>query len=196
MKVSSGESEQEMVHEVRNALVPLLTALHAIRDSGHASPEMLGVMEQQVARISALLDRFEPRKSEAVTPAARAGKLRVLVVDDNRAAAKALQLGLGMLGCEVAIAHDGAAAFAVAQELLPDVAVLDLGLPDEDGIDLARRLRAQRPLALIALTGHDERERTREAGFAHHLLKPVDLLVLHRSIVSAVGGDTAPAHSK
>ncbi len=119
-------------------------------------------------------------------------KLRVLVVDDDRAAARALQLGLGLLGHEVAIVHDAAAALALAEQLAPDVAVLDLGLRNSDGAALGAQLRARGPVALIAVTGHGgdaDRTRTDDAGFAEHLVKPVDLNVLHRAILRAAGAD-------
>jgi signal transduction histidine kinase/ActR/RegA family two-component response regulator len=122
-------------------------------------------------------------------------RIHVLVVDDNRAAAQALQIGLRMLGCEVDVAHDGIEALEIVGQRAPTVALLDLGLPGMDGCELATRLRQHSPVALIALTGYGseaDRERTREAGFAHHLLKPVDLRQLHRTIVSVAAGAAAP----
>lgn len=110
----------------------------------------------------------------------RAGSaLRVLVVDDNVDAAELLRDALAMLGHDAAVALDGGAALAQAASFRPDVVLLDLGLPDMDGFEVARRLREDGATArLVALTGYgqlDDRERTRAAGFDLHLVKPVDL---------------------
>ena len=84
-----------------------------------------------------------------------------------------------MLGHEVRAVHDGPAALAAVEALRPDVVLLDIGMPGMSGYEVARRLR-ERPggaaLRLVALTGwgaEDDRRRTREAGFDHHLVKPV-----------------------
>jgi CheY-like chemotaxis protein len=112
--------------------------------------------------------------------AAATARLRILVVDDNRDAVESLGLLLQVRGHEVRAAHDGVAGLEAAASFRPDVALLDLGMPRLNGYDLARRLRGQawgRGLVLIALTGwgqEDDRRRTREAGFDHHLVKPVD----------------------
>ena len=106
--------------------------------------------------------------------------LRVLVVDDNVDAAKALAMLLGYFHCDVEVAFDGEAALAAAEQVEPHVGILDLGLPRIDGFELARRIRrlpwAKRTL-LIALSGwgqDEDRIRSREAGFDLHLVKPVD----------------------
>jgi PAS domain S-box-containing protein len=134
-----------------------------------------------------------PRAVHAELPvAARAGALvstivtgvRVLVVDDNVDAAQLLHEFLSSLGHQAAVAHDGAAALALAGSFHPDVAVLDIGLPVMDGYELARRLRAQRggdKLRLIAVTGYGQeadRARARAEGFDHHLVKPIALEAL------------------
>ncbi len=126
--------------------------------------------------------------SGAAVPAA----LRVLVVDDNVDAAESLAMMLSLLGHEVRAAHDGAAAVAVAGEWHPDVALLDIGLPDLTGYDVARRLRADlrlQRLVLVAVTGwgtEDDRRRSAEAGFDHHLTKPVDVHALERLLARHV----------
>jgi CheY-like chemotaxis protein len=107
--------------------------------------------------------------------------LRVLVVDDNADGADMLELGLHTLGHSTRVAYDGPSALSVAKEFRPQVALLDIGLPLMDGFELARRMRAemgsQTPV-LIAVTGYGQdadRERTRLAGFTHHIVKPVEL---------------------
>lgn len=102
---------------------------------------------------------------------------KVLVVDDNVAAAQGLEVLLCKRGWQVATAFDGIAAVETALEVVPDVVLLDLALPQLDGYEVARRLRADARLAhtrLIAVTASDDRERTRATGFAKHLVKPVE----------------------
>jgi two-component system CheB/CheR fusion protein len=118
---------------------------------------------------------------------------RVLVVEDNQDAADSLAELLRYWGYEVRIARDGIAALEVAREFCPRVILLDLGLPGMDGYEVAslirRRQRAGSPQVLVATTGYGQetdRQRTRAAGFAHHLTKPVDpdgLLLLLRQII-------------
>jgi PAS domain S-box-containing protein len=127
--------------------------------------------------------------ASADTPDARALPLRVLVVDDNTDAADSLALMLRLNGHEVETANDGPAALQAAPRFGPDVVLLDIGMPGMNGYEVAVRLRdqvaGQRAL-LVALTGwgqDDDRRRAMDAGFDHHLTKPVDLghlnLVLH-----------------
>ncbi|HET6585955.1 MAG TPA: response regulator [Nannocystaceae bacterium] len=105
--------------------------------------------------------------------------LRVLLVDDNVDAAEMLALLLEARGLETTLAFDGQGALAAFEWSRPDAVLLDLGLPDMDGLDVARQLHARVPsLPLIALTGFGDeatRNRTTKLGFAHHLTKPVDV---------------------
>ncbi len=116
---------------------------------------------------------------------------RVLIVDDSIEIAELTAEALRELGHEVRIAHDGNAALATAADFKPDVALLDLGLPSMDGYSLCRKMRSAGLVPrLIALTGYsqpDDKERTRSAGFELHLVKPVDLDVLHRAVVGTEG---------
>jgi CheY-like chemotaxis protein len=108
-------------------------------------------------------------------------RLRVLVVDDNPDAAHTLVALLRMAGHDAHKAGSGAEALALAAQLKPDAAVLDIGMQDMDGYALAGKLRAQpwgTGMTLVALTGHDraeDRQHSREAGFDHHLGKPATL---------------------
>ena len=105
---------------------------------------------------------------------------RILVVDDNRDAARSVATFLELVGHDVSTAADGAQALQVASDFHPDIVVLDIGLPLLDGYQVAARLRAQpatRDSLLIALTGYgqaEDRERAVSAGFDHHFVKPAD----------------------
>jgi len=122
-------------------------------------------------------------------PASRQGPARVLIVDDNRDAADSLAMLLALDGHDVQVAYAGGEALDAVRDFQPSVVVLDLGLPDLNGFEVARRLRrdADRDrLRLIALTGWgqaEDRRRTLEAGFDHHLTKPVDPEQLHRLLL-------------
>ena len=107
---------------------------------------------------------------------------KVLVVDDNEDAAYMLRDALALMGYEVQVAFDGPAALTSADAFQPDTVLLDIGLPVMDGYEVALGLQAQRqarsPVHLVALTGYGQstdRESTRDAGFHHHLVKPIDL---------------------
>jgi CheY-like chemotaxis protein len=115
---------------------------------------------------------------------------RVLVCDDNVDAADSLAGLLSLSGYSVRVAYDGSSARHTAEEFRPQVAVLDLGLPDMSGEEVARWI-GQQPWAdevtLIAVTGWGERqdrERTAAAGFRHHLVKPVD----PQALLQLIGG--------
>jgi PAS domain S-box-containing protein len=108
----------------------------------------------------------------------------ILVVDDNRDAADTLAVLLQSEGAEVHVAHDGSAALAELDCYHPRVVVLDIGLPDISGYEVAQRIRSRRDfddVRLIALTGwgqEEDRSKSRESGFNEHLTKPVDFGLL------------------
>ena len=113
-----------------------------------------------------------------------AGALRILVVDDNLDAAHTLNLFLHASGHTVELAYSGLDAIEIARVFAPQVCLLDIGLPDMDGNELARRLRSLPQTAgatLIAATGYgrqQDRERASEAGFDHYLVKPLNTVQL------------------
>jgi CheY-like chemotaxis protein len=106
---------------------------------------------------------------------------RILVADDNSDALESLATLLELGGHEVFSAANGALALESAERNLPEVALLDIGMPKLDGYEVARRIRAQpwgRGITLVALTGwgqDSDRRRSGEAGFDSHLVKPLDL---------------------
>ena len=112
---------------------------------------------------------------------------RVLLVDDNEDARELLAGLLELQGYAVEAAGDAGGALAIAARLQPEVVVLDLGLPEVDGWELARRLRQVDGLAqvrIVALTGYGtelDRARSREAGIDVHLLKPIEISQLTKS---------------
>ena len=122
---------------------------------------------------------------------ADAGGLRVLVVDDNADAAEMLQAVLEMSGHAVAVAYDGAAALTQAASFRPQAVLLDIGLPDQSGYEVARALRRIDGMAqatLVALTGwgaEEDRQRSADAGFDAHLTKPTDLERVHEVLREA-----------
>ncbi|MFI5180076.1 MAG: ATP-binding protein [Thermoanaerobaculia bacterium] len=126
--------------------------------------------------------------------AAPAPPRRILVVDDNVDAAQTLAELLVLNGHETHVAHDGPASVEAALRLVPDAAIVDIGLPGFSGLEVARRLRQEPSLEglfLVALSGWVQSEdlaRSREAGFDHHLAKPVDVATLERLLARA---DTA-----
>jgi CheY-like chemotaxis protein len=105
---------------------------------------------------------------------------RVLVVDDNVDAAESIAVLLRLWGHDVRVSHTGPEALRAAEEYQPDVVMLDIGLPGMNGYEVARQLRQQphfQKTLLAAVTGYgqeDDRRRSEEAGFDHHLTKPVE----------------------
>ncbi|MBA3393060.1 MAG: response regulator [Deltaproteobacteria bacterium] len=116
---------------------------------------------------------------------------RVLVVDDYPDAAQVMGTLVTLLGHDVRSATSGAEAIAIAESYQPHLALVDIGLPDISGFDVARALRAQaghRPLFLVAITGWgqpEDRVRAIAAGFDVHQLKPIDRAVLRRLLALA-----------
>jgi PAS domain S-box-containing protein len=125
-----------------------------------------------------------PSQPPPETSASGGTELTLLVVDDNVDAATTLALLLEAAGHQVFIEHESLRALELARSARPDACLLDIGLPDLDGNELARRLRAQPETAhsvLIAVSGYgqeSDRRTALEAGFAHHMVKPVDLQAL------------------
>jgi CheY-like chemotaxis protein/nitrogen-specific signal transduction histidine kinase len=126
--------------------------------------------------------------------------LRLVLVDDNADAADSLSTLLGVQGYRTAVEYDARSALRRARAERPDAMLVDIGLPDIDGYQLAQQLRAMpetRDTVLVAITGYGQardRERAIEAGFAHHLVKPVDMTALVR-ILEAVESATARAQA-
>jgi CheY-like chemotaxis protein/two-component sensor histidine kinase len=132
------------------------------------------------------------RKEQAEQmPAAGSTPRRVLVVDDSPDAADSLALLLQLKGHQVRVAYDGQSALEQAEADPPDIAFLDLGMPNMDGYELGQRFRKSPRLqrvVLVAVTGwgqEEDRRRTRAAGFDDHLVKPVQPEALHALLSAA-----------
>jgi two-component system CheB/CheR fusion protein len=105
---------------------------------------------------------------------------RILIADDNRDNAETMRMLLQLAGHEVHLAHTGAEALATAKRERPDIGILDIGMPDLTGYEVAERIRHEawgKDITLIAITGWGQdadKRRAFAAGFDHHLTKPVD----------------------
>jgi CheY-like chemotaxis protein len=170
-------------------LVRQLVELHG----GHVQAFSAGANQgsEFVVRLPALTDGTlalpaVPQREEGRPSPSR----RVLVVDDNQDAADSLAMLLRLGGHEVHVFHDGPTAVAAADAVKPEVALLDIGLPEMNGFELARRLRTHPGLTailLVAVTGYGQDQdlrRSREAGFDHHLVKPIDPMALEAIFAS------------
>ena len=125
-------------------------------------------------------------------PAAAVAPKRILIVDDNADAANSLALVLRLDGHVTEAVYTAAEALKRANDFKPEVVLLDIGLPEMDGYQVARRLRARPELLgtrIVALTGYgqsDDVQRSREVGFDDHLTKPVDFAALARTLEAGV----------
>jgi CheY-like chemotaxis protein len=161
-------------------LVKSLVEMHGGRIEVHSDGPGCG--STFIVRLPVLVetpdrDRQPVRPGEENTPHT---KRRVLVVDDNGAAAKLLGMVVRMLGHEVRTASDGRQGVELAAEYLPDVVLMDLGMPRMNGYEAAQHIRRQpwgERMMLVALTGwgqEEDKKRTKEAGFDRHLVKPAE----------------------
>lgn len=181
------------------ALVKSLVELHKGKVS--CSSEGAGSGSRFVVRLPRPLEEIAQgeRRRAGRTPAPAGNPLKILLVDDNVDAADTLAMLLEAGGHQVLTAHCAMDGLDLARRNAPDLLLLDLGLPDIDGNELARRLRTHpttRTAVLVALTGYgqpEDRQRTAAAGFDHHLVKPVDIQRLYQLIASVPANAAAPA---
>jgi CheY-like chemotaxis protein len=138
-------------------------------------------------------DHPDLSRGERAAPVADfGGRLRVLVVDDNRDAAESLALWIETFGHEARVAHDGSEALDVALRAPPDLVLLDIGLPGMSGNDVARALRASpqlRDTRVVALSGWasaEDRARSIQAAFDQHLAKPIEPATLQEVLAATM----------
>ncbi len=162
-------------------LVQRLVKLHG--GSVEARSEGLGHGSEFIVRLP-ILAAPPAEYSPPTPPAAHEAPRRILIVDDNEDSTRSMAILQRRRGHETRTAFTGPDAVAVAAEFLPEVVLLDIGLPGMDGFEVARRLRAMPALAgafLVAMSGYgsdEDRVEARAAGFDEYLVKPVDLAVL------------------
>jgi signal transduction histidine kinase/DNA-binding response OmpR family regulator len=178
-------------------LVQLLVKLHGGRvEALSAGPGQGAEFRVYLPRQSMAAPAI--RQSEAARPE-QVPRRRILVVDDQADVADTTAAMLGLSGHEVRTARDGREALEQAVAFEPEVVLLDIGLPQMDGYEVARRLRQLEPTRralLVALTGYGQptdRQRSREAGFDEHLLKPVDPAALEALVARGATGAGPPA---
>jgi PAS domain S-box-containing protein len=161
-------------------LVKRLVELHGGTVEAHS--EGLGSGAEFIVRLPALASTTQPVEKARVPVAAPADarSLRILVVDDNVDAADSIAMLLSMEGHETRAVNTARAALLTVPEFKPEVVLLDIGLPEMDGYEVARRLRAQNGrhrMRLVAVTGYGQpadRRRAHAAGFDEHMVKPVE----------------------
>jgi PAS domain S-box-containing protein len=175
------------------AVVKRLIEMHG----GEVTAESPGPGQGSRFRISlprVAIPQARSPEAAAFKPAPR----RVLIVDDNADAANSLAALLHLHGHETQAAYSGREALERIGSFKPHVAFIDIGLPEMDGYELAKRLRARVDLPglrLVALTGYGESEgseRARAAGLDDHLIKPVDLPALERALARVISGGKEP----
>lgn len=167
------------------ALVRQLVELHGGSVEAHSAGRGQG--SEFVVRLPAATAQACAATPPAAAPATAAkSRRRVLVIDDNKDAADSLAMILSLQGQEVRTAYGGTAALEIARSFHPEMVFLDLGMPDMNGCEVARYLRAlpeTRAARLVALTGggqEEDRRRTRAAGFDAHLVKPIEPDILEQ----------------
>ena len=125
------------------------------------------------------------------SPTRPAGR-KILVADDDQDSAESLAMLFQLMGHDVRSAQSGLAAISVAEEFLPELIFLDIGMPGLDGYEVCRRIRQQawgQTMVIAALTGwtrDEDRDRSQQAGFNHFLVKPVDPKALE-DVIAAMG---------
>jgi CheY-like chemotaxis protein len=118
-------------------------------------------------------DEAHAHRNGSTPSHARTGPARILLVDDNKDAARSTELVLQQAGHQVKVAHDGRSAIEAALRHCPDLVILDVGLPQIDGYGVARELRRQTHIPLVALTGYAP-EKSTSLLFDAYLVKPVE----------------------
>jgi CheY-like chemotaxis protein len=120
---------------------------------------------------------------------------RILVVDDNHDSALSQAMMLSIMGHETRTAHDGESAVVCAESFLPEVVLLDIGLPKLNGYEVAQRIREQpwgASMFLIAVTGwgqEEDRQRSTEVGLNVHMVKPVEPAALEKILADLAQGE-------
>ena len=187
-QVQSGQDRSEGGLGIGLALAKGLVELHG--GAIEAISKGLGHGSEFVVTLP-LRTMNDPRRSTAaISDGTRFSQRRILIADDNRDAAESLAILLRLEGHEVTVAHSGGEALARFNTLLPEVAILDIGMPELDGYEVARQVRQQslgHAVILIAVTGwgqESDKARALAAGFNHHFTKPIEPVELSQLLRS------------
>lgn len=175
------------------ALVKGLVALHG--GTVQATSRGLGQGSEFTLRLprSVVVERRASGSNKPGSPVALAGpRGKVVVADDNRDAADSLKVLLELSGYDTFVAYDGQQALDLGARERPSAFILDVGMPDMTGYEVARRIRQQawgRSALLVAVTGwgqDDDKERAKAAGFDHHFTKPVNPEAVEQVLVASL----------
>jgi CheY-like chemotaxis protein len=178
------------------SLVRGLVTLHG--GSIEARSEGIGQGSEFIARIPLGTPLETPDVEASADVLVPGAGLKILVVDDSRDAADTCAILLELSGHHVQTAYTGQRALELAEAFRPHVLMLDIGIPDLDGYQVARKIRASswgRSAILIAVTGwgqEEDRHRAFDAGFNHHLTKPIAAETVE-SLIRSLGGLPEPA---
>jgi len=187
MQVAPGASRSQGGLGIGLTLVKSLIGMHG--GTTEARSDGLGKGSEFIVRIPVALPPLQPGEPLAPVDYGATIVRRILIVDDNADAAQSLAVLLRLRGHEVQVALGGAEAIEITEATIPELVFLDIGMPDIDGYEVARRLRSRfsSSMTLVALTGwgtEQDQRRSREAGFDHHLTKPVELTAVE-ALISA-----------
>ena len=176
-----------LAHELRNPLAPLRNGIEIVRQLSPGNPALgraTDMMSRQIGQLVRLVDELVGTDVPAGMPELQlpgeSRRLKILVADDNADAAESLALLMQSRGHTVRTAADGRCAVEIAEEFRPDVVLMDIAMPELDGVAAARAIRGTSwgaDLRIIALTAwgqEADQRRTLEAGMDAHLVKPVD----------------------
>jgi hypothetical protein len=171
------------------ALVRRVVELHGGNVLARSEGKTYGA--EFIVRLPLSIEQIQVISAQGSPAAGSIRTLRVLVVDDNRDAADSLNLLLTSMGQNVYVAYDGESAISAAKVFRPEIVLLDIGMPQMSGYEVARALMADATAAksaLVAVTGwgqEADRERAKEAGFTYHFVKPISEEAL-RTILTEV----------
>jgi PAS domain S-box-containing protein len=166
-------------------IVKRLVEMHGGTIEAHSGGHGMG--SKFIVRLPVVLALASEQPGDEVEEkAAPTARRRILVVDDNRDSAITLAMMLKMMGNDTQTAHDGLEALDVGAAFRPDVILLDIGMPKLNGYDAARRIRREpwgKTAVLVAVTGwgqEEDKQRSQEAGFNLHMVKPVEPAALEK----------------
>ena len=179
-------------------LVKTLVEMHG--GTVEVQSDGLGRGSEFAVRLPIVVETPRPLAPVTVSQSTPAVGRRILVVDDSEDGAELLAMLLQFGGHETHKAHDGVEALEAAERFRPDVVLLDIGLPRLNGHEVCRRIRQEpwgKDMVLVALTGwgqEEDRQRSKDAGFNTHIVKPVDHDLLMKLLASLPSGSEATSH--